>query len=186
MPVAEFVEVLNEHFQAGKMRVLGVSNWTRERLDAANAYAQQRGLEPLRVLSNQLSLARMVSAPWPGCLSSWEPEERAYLNARQMPLIAWSAGARGFFARGEGTPEPTERAALAWDSPDNFERRRRAQTLAQARGVTATAVSLAYVLAQSFPTLAVIGPKTATELEQSLHSLALELSPADLAWLDLS
>lgn len=186
VPVDEFVDVLNQHFRAGKMRLFGVSNWSRERLEAANAYAEQRGLEPLRVLSNQLSLARMVRAPWPGCTASWEPEERAYLRARQLPLIAWSAGARGFFARGGRAPDASDEARLAWESPDNHERRRRAETLAHERGVTPTAVSLAYVLGQAFPTLAVIGPKTCRHLEQSFESLALELSPADMSWLDLS
>jgi len=186
VPVAEFVDVLNLHLRAGKMRLLGVSNWTLERLEAANAYAQRRGLEPLRVLSNHLSLARLVSAPWPGCTASWEPEQREYLRARQLPLIAWSAGARGFFARGGRAPDPSDPARLAWESADNHERRRRAEALARERGVTPTAVSLAYVLGQAFPTLAVIGPKTRGHLAHSFAALALELSPTEMSWLDLS
>jgi aryl-alcohol dehydrogenase-like predicted oxidoreductase len=52
--------------------------------------------------------------------------------------------------------------------------------------VTPTAVSLAYVLSQAFPTLAVIGPKTRSHLAQSFEALALELEPTELSWLDLS
>jgi aryl-alcohol dehydrogenase-like predicted oxidoreductase len=186
IPVAEFVDVLNEHFQAGCMRVLGVSNWSIERLEAANAYAARRGLEPLRILSNHLSLARMVAPPWPGCLDSWQPEQRAYLTAHQMPLVAWSTGARGFFAEADGPPEASHpTVVMAWHSEDNFERRRRARLLAQERGVTPTAVAIAYVLAQAFPTLALIGPKTPLELQQSVQCLDVQLSPSEMAWLDL-
>jgi aryl-alcohol dehydrogenase-like predicted oxidoreductase len=74
---------------------------------------------------------------------------------------------------------------MAWHSEDNFERRRRARLLAQERGVTPTAVAVAYVLAQPFPTLALIGPKTPLELQQSVQCLDVQLSPSEMAWLDL-
>src|SRR3712207_7225679 len=35
-PAGEFVEVLNEHQRAGRIRVFGASNWSLERIEEAN------------------------------------------------------------------------------------------------------------------------------------------------------
>ncbi|TIM35141.1 MAG: aldo/keto reductase, partial [Mesorhizobium sp.] len=45
-------------------------------------------------------------------------------------------------------------------------------------------VALAYVLAQPFPSVPLIGPRTLDELEDSLQALDIALSPDDIAWLD--
>ena len=44
-PVGPIVEALNEHWAADRIRAFGASNWTTRRLDEANAYASERGLE---------------------------------------------------------------------------------------------------------------------------------------------
>jgi predicted dehydrogenase/aryl-alcohol dehydrogenase-like predicted oxidoreductase len=181
VPVGEFVDVLNEHFHAGRIKLFGGSNWSRARLEQADAYAAKHGLEPTRVLSNQLSLARMVRAPWPGCLDCWDSEWRAWLGARQMPVLCWSAQARGFFRQ---RPR-LERLVECWHAEDNFERLRRADELGRERGVAPNSIALAWVLAQPYPTFALIGPKTLDETRSSLEALTVELGPAELKWLNL-
>jgi aryl-alcohol dehydrogenase-like predicted oxidoreductase len=133
------------------------------------------------VVSNQLSLARMVREPWPGCLDCGGSEWRAWLTERQMPVLAWSAQARGFFR----PRARLERLVESWHADDNFERRRRVTELALERGVAPNSIALAYVLAQPFPTFALIGPKTLDETRSSLEALTVRLSPAELAWLNL-
>ena len=141
---------------------------------------------PPRMLSNQLSLARMEQPPWDGCLSSWDPEYRAYLKEQQLPHLAWSAGARGYFVEPSGNGAPLDWVVmLIWHSEANAERRERARTLATERRVSPVAVSVAYALAQDFPSLALVGPRSLDELVASLPCLELELGPAELAWLDL-
>src|SRR5690606_5718463 len=41
VPVGEFVDVLNQHHKAGRMTVFGGSNWSLERVQAANDYARE-------------------------------------------------------------------------------------------------------------------------------------------------
>ena len=43
VPVGEFVDVLDEHDRAGRIKVFGGSNWTPARFDEANAYAAANG-----------------------------------------------------------------------------------------------------------------------------------------------
>ena len=70
-------------------------------------------------------------------------------------------------------------------SDANFERKARAEQLGRELGVPATAVALAYVLAQPFPTFALFGPRTIAEARSSMTGLGVELDAQQVAWLDL-
>ncbi len=186
VPVGEFVDVLNEHKRAGRIGIFGGSNWTIERFEQANAYAQKHGLEPMRVLSNNLSLARMIEPVWAGCLAASEPTMRQWHEQTGTPLMPWSSQARGFFTERAG-PDKRDDASLVrcWYSEENFERRRRAIELAEKLGALPIQIALAYVLCQRFPTFPLIGPRTLDETRTSLPALDIDLTPEQCAWLDL-
>ncbi len=186
VPVGEFVEVLNEHKRAGRMKAFGVSNWTLERIQAFNDYAEKKGLTPLAAVSNNFSLARMVDAPWKGCLSSSDPESRAWFEKTQTPLMPWSSQARGFFT-GRAKPEDTsdEELVRCWYAEDNFRRQERARKLAEKYGVPMVTIAAAYVLCQPFPTFPLIGPRQLSETRTSLQALDIELTPDEVRWLNL-
>jgi aryl-alcohol dehydrogenase-like predicted oxidoreductase len=187
VPVDEIVDVLNRHCAAGRIRAFGGSNWSPERLDAANAYAAARGLQGFSASSPHLSLAVPNGEIWPGCLDARSPEALAWYRERQMPLFAWSSQARGFFS-GLYTPESVaedEFMGRVYDSPENWERLRRATELGKERGFSAIQVALAWALHQPFPVFPLIGPTTVEELQSSARALELELSKEAVAWLDL-
>ncbi len=186
VPVGEFVDVMNEHAKAGRMRAFGGSNWSIERVEAANAYAEEHGLTGFAAVSNNFSLARMVDPVWAGCIAASDPASRAWHERTQMPLLAWSSQARGFFTDRAG-PEKRDDAQLVrcWYAEDNFRRRERAIELAEKKGVLPIAIALAYVLCQPFPTFALIGPRRIIETRTSMAALGLELTPEELAWLNL-
>jgi predicted dehydrogenase/aryl-alcohol dehydrogenase-like predicted oxidoreductase len=185
VPVGEFVEVLNEHLRAGRMRAFGGSNWTWERVEAFNAYAKKKGLKGFAAVSNNFSLARMVGTTWGGCLASSEPEFRAWHLKTQMPLLAWSSQARGFFVRGDPLDRSDSELVHWWYSDDNFQRLERARQMAKKRGVPLIQIALAYVLNQPFPTFPLIGPRSLAETRTSFGALDIDLGPEDLAWLNL-
>jgi aryl-alcohol dehydrogenase-like predicted oxidoreductase len=186
IPVEEFVDVLNEHVRAGRIKVFGGSNWTIERIEAGNAYAVATGQQGFSVLSNNFSLARMVEPPWAGCLSASTAEYRSWLTRTQMPLLPWSSQARGFFLPFatpdyNGDPE----IVRCWYAEDNFERKRRATELAKQRGVQPINIALAYVLNQPFPTFPLIGPRTIEETRSSMDGVDIDLTPDEVRWLNL-
>ncbi|MCX6375851.1 MAG: aldo/keto reductase, partial [Armatimonadetes bacterium] len=80
IPVGEFIDVLNEHVRAGRIRAFGGSNWTVERVQAANEYEKSRGLQGFSAVSNNYSLAEMIEAPCAGCLASADPKSRAWFE----------------------------------------------------------------------------------------------------------
>ena len=180
VPVGEFVDVLDEHVRAGRIRALGGSNWSIARFEEANDYAAKRGRTGFSVLSNNFSLARMIEPPWEGCVSASGPESRRWLEDRQVPLLSWSSQAQGFFA----TDGPVQYPA-SWLNNDNRERRERARILANEKGVDPTTIALAYVLAQPFPVFPIIGPATMREAASSLEALGVAISSEEAAWLHL-
>jgi aryl-alcohol dehydrogenase-like predicted oxidoreductase len=186
IPVGEFIDVLNEHKTARRIGAFGGSNWSIERVRAANEYAQAKGLAGFSVISNNFSLARMVDPVWPGCISASDAESRAWLTQTQTPLLAWSSQARGFFTeRSNPTDRSDEELSRCWYSDDNFRRKERAVELARQRKVSPLNIALAYVLNQPFPTFPLIGPRTLAETRTSLPALDIELSPEELRWLNL-
>ena len=186
VPVGEFVDVLNAHQAAGRMTVFGVSNWRRERIEAFNADARARGKAGIAMVSNNFSLARMVDPVWTDCVASSLPEFKQWHISGQMPLLAWSSQARGFFTERSAPDRKDERDLVrCWYAPDNFERKARAEQLAIEKAVTPIQIALAYVLCQPFPIFALIGPRCLAELRTSCEALPIRLTPGELAWLNL-
>lgn len=194
VPIGEWVDALNAEVDAGRIKQFGGSNWTADRVDAFNAHAEAHGKQGFALLSNNFSLARMEDPVWPGCLASSTDAFRDWHTARNMPLLPWSAQARGFFLDWENSglaatrhgADPTdEEMQRVWGSDDNMERRRRAMQLADELGVSAIQIALAYVVNQPFPCCALIGPRTPMQLQDSVAGAQITLSDAQVKWLDL-
>jgi len=185
IPVGEFMEAYNELRRAGYIRAFGGSNWSIERVEAANEYARSKGLFGFSAVSNNFSLARMVAPVWDGCLHSSDAESRAWFTRTQMPLMPWSSQARGFFAVGDPSYRADESLVTCWYSDDNFQRLARAKEMAAKKGVAPINIALAYVLCQSFPTFPLVGPRSLQETDIAFRALNVELTPDELRWLNL-
>lgn len=184
IPVGEIVEWLNEHVRAGRVRAVGGSNWHHERLEEANAYAAQNGLPPLVVSSPNLSLGTPNEPLWQGCLSLTR-EDRDWHTRTQLPVLAWSSQAQGFFT-GRFRPDDRSNEVMTriWYNDANFQRLDRVERLARRQDVPPVAVALAWVLHQPFPTFAVIGPRSPAELHESAQALRVALTPDDVRRLE--
>jgi len=190
--VGPIVECLNRHVTAGHIRAFGGSSWHHSRLQAANEYARERGLIPFHVSSPNLALAVPNEPMWAGCVYvPGDDEAYQWYSRTRMPLFAWSSQARGFFS---GRYAPDRRDIEGMDpqnvirtyySDDNWERYRRAEELARAKGVTIAHIVLAWVINQPLKVFALFGPATVGELQDSLGALEVKLSEPELAWLNL-
>jgi aryl-alcohol dehydrogenase-like predicted oxidoreductase len=186
-PVGPIVETLDSARSAGKIRAAGASNWTTERIVEANAYAAECGLAGFVAGSPNLALAVGSEPMWPGCLiASGDSAALAWYREQQFPLLSWSSQASGFFSGRFSPGSITDpHVARVYYRSDNWERLRRAREFASRRGCTPTQVALAWVLHQAFPTFALIGPRTVSELEDCLGALEVELTAPECAWLNL-
>jgi predicted dehydrogenase/aryl-alcohol dehydrogenase-like predicted oxidoreductase len=185
IPAGEFIDVLNEHVRAGRMRAFGGSNWSIPRVEEANAYAKKKGLLGFSAVSNNFSLAHMVNPVWGGCIHVSDAASRAWLKKTQTPLMPWSSQARGFFVVGSPSYQDDKSLVHCWYSDDNFKRQARAKELAAKKGCEPIQIALAYVLCQPFPTFPLIGPRTPWETRSSMKALEIKLTPDELKYLSL-
>ena len=186
VPVGEFVDVLNQLKDAGKIRVFGGSNWSLDRIKAANEYAAANGKTGFGAVSNHFSLALLVGAIWGIDVASNQPEYRTWHEENQTPCFAWSSQGRGFFDPKRAGPtidNPLLKAA--WYSDDNFKRQARAIELAAKKRCHPMAIASAYVLGQKFPLFALVGPMTLEESYRTFAALDITLTEEEIEWLDL-
>jgi aryl-alcohol dehydrogenase-like predicted oxidoreductase len=183
--VGPIMEELNEHIQASRVRAIGASNWSFERIQEANDYAASHGLIGFTFSSPNLSLAKPNEPRWEGCVSA-DGDTCTWHGHNQLPLLAWSSQAGGFFS-GHFTPDNQENLEMVrvYYNDDNWERYRRAAKLAAEKNVSPIQIALAYVLNQSFPTCAIIGPRNPDELQSSIEAMHIQFTPDELAWLNL-
>jgi aryl-alcohol dehydrogenase-like predicted oxidoreductase len=127
----------------------------------------------------------MVNPVWPGVLAASDEDWKAWLRQRGLPIFAWSSQARGFFTDRAAPDKLGDKELVnGWYSEKNFARRARAIELGRRLGKSPLHVALAYCLKQDFPVVPIIGPLAVGELEDSLQALEIELSPADVRWLE--
>lgn len=183
--VEDILEWLNEHVQAGRIHAFGASNWSTERLEEANQYAAKNGMQGFSFSSPNLSLAKAKEPYWPGCVSA-DQQMIKWHEQSQLPLFSWSSQARGFFT-GRFTRDNLENEDLVrvFYNDENWERYDRAEKLAQEKQCSLIEVALAYVLNQSFPTGAIIGPQNRQELQSCGRGASISLTADEVAYLDL-
>jgi aryl-alcohol dehydrogenase-like predicted oxidoreductase len=188
VPVGEIVDALAHHHAKGRLRAYGASNWTQDRLQAAQDYARERGRPAPAASSPNLSLAVPKEPMWPDCVTvSGDAAALAWYRATGLPLMSWSSQSRGFFS-GRFRPDAPDDPEMVrvYYSDANWERYRRARQLAADLGRTPIQIALAWVLSQPhLNTFALIGPRSMEELESSLAAADTELTPEQVAWLNL-
>jgi aryl-alcohol dehydrogenase-like predicted oxidoreductase len=191
-PVGPIVEALNEEHARGRIGAFGGSSWTHQRIAEANAYADAHGLEPFSVSSPNLALAVPIEPMWVGCVSlAGDDEALAWYEKTQVPVFAWSSQARGFFSgryrpdMTEGTTADESNVIRTYFSAANWERYRRAEELAMAKGCTLPQIALAWVLALPLNVYALVGPASTAELDDCLGALDVLLTTEEVAWLSV-
>ena len=195
VPVGSIVEALNEHADAGRIHAFGGSNWSVQRLDAANEYADKHHLVPFAISSPNLSLGEQFADPWRDCLTISGPANEAarrWYAEQRMPLFTWSSLARGFFsgritrANFESIKPSLESFTLeVYCHEPNFRRLDRAEEIAREKGLTVPQIALAWVLAQPLGVYPLVGAASGDEMQANVEAMEVELTQAEVDWLDL-
>lgn len=187
IPVEEIMETLAEFVKQGKTRYIGCSNWKSGRIAAANAYAKQKELPAFVTSEIQWSLASSTpQAHGDPSIVCMTPEEYGFYLSAQLPVMAFSSQAKGFFARGAvgGVESNHPKAMNRFGTPENYEKLLRVKELAARTGLTATAVALAYITCNALPAVALIGCKNTDQLKDTLTAADAQLSAKDIIWLN--
>lgn len=181
VPVDEIISVLNEQAQAGRIRYLGASNWRTERIEQANRYATEHGLQGFVISQVQWSLAipdwTMGEDPTVRYVT---PEDAEWYAQHGMPIAAYTSTAQGYFAG-------TEKGEASFgDNPVNAARRERALELAQQLGVTPTQIALAWLLHQKPLTIPIFMTGNREHLRECMAAAEVTLTVEQMRWLHVN
>lgn len=190
------VEVFNAMHAEGKIGAFGGSNWTHQRIAAANEYAYKHNLIPFSVSSPNFGLANQVKDPWGGgcvTISGMENEDaREWYRENQMPVIAYSSLGRGLFSGRVKADSPEtaygvldEAAMKGYAYPENFERLRRCEKLAAEKGCSVAQLAMAWIYQQGLNTFAVVSTGKASRMQENIDAMYVEMSEEEIRYLDL-
>jgi aryl-alcohol dehydrogenase-like predicted oxidoreductase len=178
VPQEETLRAFDQLVREGKAGAVGASNYTAEQLAEAVEISELEGLARFECVQNSFSLLEQGDAEtvFPVC------REHDLAYEVHGPLAGgWLAGR---YRRGEPFPEGsrmTQRpepyahftSDAVFDALETFERE------AQARGVSMSALALAWLLAHDEVTAVVVGPTRVEHLEHVRAALELDLGPAE-------
>lgn len=117
---------------------------------------------------------------------------RAWYEKNQMPVIAYSSLGRGFFS-GKLKSGHADHASDYLDSfamkgyacPDNFERLRRCEILAEKHGVMVAQIAMSWIFSQPLNIFAIASMSKADRMKTNREALLLKLSNEEIAYLAL-
>ena len=188
------VEIFNALHAEGKIGAFGGSNWTHQRIEAANEYAYKKNLIPFTVSSPNFGLAHQAGDPWGWgtvTITGDENEDaREWYRKNQMPVIAYSSLARGLFSgRLKGTD--FEKASTVLDEagmkgygyPENFRKLARCEELAAKKGCTVTQIALSWIYQQGINAFAVVSTKNPDRMKSNIDALDIPLSADEIEYL---
>ncbi len=185
-PVEEIMVALDKIVKSGKARVLGASNWSVTRLQAANDFAKEYGLTPFSISQINYSLGLTIAAVW-GDLTqiAMTEAEKSWYEASDMLLMPYTPNARGFFTQVVETGKAKARTheLYGW-CPENYKRAERVKELSQKTGHSAGAIVLAYLLNQEIDISPIIAFSKKEQFAEAKLALDCVLSKEELSFLE--
>ncbi len=185
IPVSEIMPILNEFYQSGRVHFLGASNWTAARIEEANRFAEENGMEPFRVSQINYSLAHSSTDTFgdPTVVCMNLREFKAYQRTG-MPIMAYCPQAKGFFAklaRGESMKNLPEEQ---FTSTANLARLARVKQLSDREGIPAAVIPLGYLNSQPFFVTSVFAASKPWQIDENMQAQDLRFDSKTIAFLE--
>lgn len=173
-------EIFDALVREGKVRVLGASNFSLDRLRSARAIAREHGLVEYRVIQNRFNLVSRDDYPH---------DYEEYIRSEGMALLPFAALAGGFLTgkhiRGAKVDSVRGGAVAKYlDDPQAVEALGVLQSIACDHVTKTTAVALAWLLAHDTIPSVIASARISEQLGDLLAGVELTLSPEEIAALD--
>lgn len=186
IPVDEIMDMFSELVTAQIVRNLGASNWTVDRIAAANQYAEKKNLPQFVTSEIQWSLATSTPESWDDLsLVCMDDTQLAWYRKQGMPVFAYSSQAKGLFSKAIefGFEALNEKSRRRFLSEENIRRVERVRTLSEEMQVSPAAITIGYITSENPSSIAIVGCSSASQLADSLSGADLKLSDEQLSFL---
>jgi len=180
LPTEPLIRLLNDFVKEGKILRFGASNWSAARMREASELARKNGLQGFSAGQIRFSPARIREEAFG--LVGINPREYAYYRSKELPLVAFSSQAKGFFSKmasgGEDALSP--KAKERYLSEENRKKAKLLKEMAEARSCSVAGLIGAAFQSLSHPEVfAIVGSRTPLQLEDSLSGSDLILTPEE-------
>ena len=185
-PVEGIIDGLNRLLKSGKIRMIGASNWTVERIASANNYAKESGQIGFGSSQIQWSFADTLSLYFQQYTSLvMDDDSYEWYKKHEMPVFAFSAQAQGFFQKfaAGGLASLDMEVQRNYGSPENMRRLARAQKYAREHEVPLAVPILGYLIQNEVTCIPIIGSDNKEMLLESLLAGEKLVTPEDACWL---
>lgn len=120
--VGVIIEMMNTLVKEGKIKAFGASNWTTARIAKAQDYAKQHNL--IGFSASQIRFNPAYNVTERAGLVGMDKNEFEYYKKNNMPVVAYSSQAKGFFSKmaEEGENALSEKAKLRYMCDINIEK----------------------------------------------------------------
>jgi aryl-alcohol dehydrogenase-like predicted oxidoreductase len=174
-PLEEIASGFDALAKAGKVREIGASNFTAERLEAACKAAENQGLQPYTVLQNEYNLVRRGEYP---------PELQQLCLERGIAMLPFFGLASGFLTGKYRTTDDfaqSERGSgMDRFFTDGMPVLQEMDAVAGETGASHAAIALAWLRKQPGIPAPIASARTPGQLDALLESVSLELTQDQL------
>lgn len=178
VPQEEVLGAFARLIEQGKVRAIGASNFTTDRLAAAHEIARLNGLPRYEVLQQRYTYLPLRRGAYNGPQVVLSPDMRAYCARAEVSVMAYSVALGGAYNRYPQTDLPEE-----FRTETNRQRMAVLGEVAAELGVSPQQVVLAWVWAQKGLMPLVAGSK-AQQFDENFAAMDLTLSPEQIARID--
>ncbi len=183
LPVETIMDAVFALPDAGLVQHAGCSNWTAERIRAAQAYAAPNHREGFCAVSNQWSLARPMPGAGDQTLVHTDDALTALHRETGLPLVPFTSIANGYLSKlADGRPISRELKGQ-WGVPGNEGIARRTAELANQRGMSVGQVSQCFFYAQDFPVVPVMAFSTDAQMQEAAAATEMSVTAEEVSWL---
>jgi aryl-alcohol dehydrogenase-like predicted oxidoreductase len=175
LDIGEIVEAFNGAVAGGKVRALGASNFTAERLSAALDVADASGATPFTVLQNEYNLVAR---------DAYGSDLQRLCAQRGMAMLPFFGLAAGYLTGKYRTDQDFEQGNRAYRVKDYRESGRPVLTemdaIAEETGASLAAIALAWLVRQPGIPAPIASARTPEQLRQMLEFTRLDLTQDQL------
>ncbi len=180
-PAGQLIELLNDFVKEGKIKNFGASNWTAKRVEEGQNYARQKNLQGFE--ASQIRFNPAYCKGERSGLVGMEPEQYAYYQRENLPVVAYSSQAKGFFSKmaEQGEEALSQKARDRYLCEENLQKLAVMKELAQKYSCSvASLICGAFCSFQSPEVFPVIGSRTVSQMMDSLGGADITLTQEEI------
>lgn len=181
-PAEEIIDFMNRLVKSGKILKFGASNWTSERIKAANDYAKSNAL--MGFSASQIRFNPAFCLGERSGLVGMDEKEFEFYKESKMPVVAYSSQAKGFFSKMAelGESSLSEKAKKRYLCKENLDRLEVLKKLSKKYDVSIASIICgafsSFDVPEVFP---VIGTSRLSQIEDSLSGTDVNIEKQELS-----